>query len=223
MHLSSAPATLAHSYFHAREDLVNYRLSVENARLKGEDEESREVLEVTKLKDATYQEYLTLSKKLLEACDAENGLIGRVHKGGKATKACADRLFKLVGESVGAITAMKEPQAPSSETRTLIVDTLSKHDTWVASNLTQAKKLCADVKEAMSKLAALLKAYSAVLLHCHAPPLAGAPMARNKEKALPEDTSPLMVDLRKRIAAQVSWVTGTAKRSWSMVRVRMSV
>ncbi len=52
-----------------------------------------------------------------------------------------------------------------------------------------------------------LKTYSEVLLHCDDKPLAGA---EHKEKALPADTSPLMVDLRKRIAAQESWVAGLA-------------
>ena len=74
---------------------------------KGE-EESREVVEATQLRrDTTYQEYLVTSKKLLEAGNAENGLIGRVHKGNKATKACADRLFQLVGESVGSMVALE--------------------------------------------------------------------------------------------------------------------
>jgi hypothetical protein len=203
---------LGTQYFRAREDLVDCRLAVENALLKSKGEESREVLEATKLRrDATYQEYLNVSKELLEACDAENGLIGRVHKEKKASKACADRLFQLVGESVGAITGMNQPHVPSSVTKNVIVDTLSKHDAWVANKLAQAQELCANVKEAMTKLAILLKAYSEVLRHCDDNPLAGALFPEHKEKALPEDTSPLMQVLRERIAAQDSWVTGLAR------------
>ena len=90
-------------YFRAHEHLVNCRLSVENLLLEDKGEESREVLEATKLRNATYQEYLAASKKLLEACDAENGLIGRVRKQNrnKATKACAGRLFQVASESGG--------------------------------------------------------------------------------------------------------------------------
>jgi hypothetical protein len=95
--------------FRALEDLFNSRLAVENALLKSESEESREVLESTKLRDATYQESLAASKKLLETCNADNGLIGRVHQRNEATKACAGRLFQLLGESVGEITAMNQP------------------------------------------------------------------------------------------------------------------
>jgi hypothetical protein len=51
---------------------------------------------------------------------------------------------------------MNQPHVPSSETRTLIVETLSKHDAWVANKLAQAQELCANVKEAMTKLAVLL-------------------------------------------------------------------
>ena len=80
---------------------------METALLKSKGEESMEVLEATKSRDATYQEYLSASKKLLEACNAENGPIGRVHKAKKATKACADRLFQLVGESVGNMVALE--------------------------------------------------------------------------------------------------------------------
>ena len=67
-------------YLRARDDLVNCRLSVETALLKSKGEESGEVLEATKMRDTTYQEYLSASKKLLEACNAENGLIGRVQQ-----------------------------------------------------------------------------------------------------------------------------------------------
>jgi serine/threonine protein kinase len=267
---------LGTKYFRAREDLVNCRLAVENALLKNEGEESREVLEATELRDATYLKYLAASKKLLEACNADNGLVGRVQQRKQDTKACADRLFQLVGEfvvsmvaleigaevvfkglmgradlngldgtvvsyqpstkrfgvrvaSIDSIIAVKQEnlelkdevaQAPSSERRTLVVETLSKHDTWVARKLAQAKERCADVKNAMTSLAELLKTYSEVL-RCDDPPLTGALLTEHKpehqEKALPEDTSPLVVDLSERIAAQESWVTGLSREYQSKV------
>ena len=68
---------LGTQYYRALDDIVKCRLAVDNALVKSEGEESREVLEATKLRrDATYQENLVASKKLLEACNAENGLIG---------------------------------------------------------------------------------------------------------------------------------------------------
>ena len=74
------------------------------------------MLEATKLRDATYQEYLSASKKLLEACNAENGLIGRFQQRREATKECADRLFELVGESVASMMALEiDWFAPSSQ------------------------------------------------------------------------------------------------------------
>ncbi len=119
-------------YFRAHEDLVDCRLSVENLLLEDKGEESREVLKATKLRNATYQEYPAASKKLLEACDAENGLIGRVRKQNKATKTCAGRLFQVVGESVGAIT----------ETKTLVVDTFSQNMTLGSQVISPKEKSC---------------------------------------------------------------------------------
>jgi hypothetical protein len=203
---------LGTQYFCALDNLVNCRMDMEKTLLKSEGEQSSEVLESTKLRrDATYQDYLAVSKKLLDACNAGNGMIGRVQQRNETTKACADRLFQLVGESVGVIAAMNQPHVPSSETRTLIVETLAKHDAWVANKLAQSQELCVNVRETMTKLAVLLKAYSEVLLHCDDNPLTGALLAEHKDKALPEDTSPLMEVLHERIATQESWVTCLAR------------
>ena len=98
---------LGTQYLRARDDLVNCRLSVETALLKSKGEESGEVLEATQLRDTTFQEYLSASKNLLEACNAENGLIGRVQQRSEATKECEDRLFQLVGESVASMITLE--------------------------------------------------------------------------------------------------------------------
>ena len=87
---------LSTQYFRARDDLFMCRLNVENAIFKSKGEESTEELEQTKLRDAAYQKYLAVSKKLLDACNSGSGLIGRFHEENKATKARADRLIQLL-------------------------------------------------------------------------------------------------------------------------------
>jgi hypothetical protein len=75
-------------------------MNVENAIFKSKGEESTEVLEQTKLRDVSYEKYLAVSKKVLDACNSGSGLIGRFHEENKATKARADRLIQLLEESV---------------------------------------------------------------------------------------------------------------------------
>jgi hypothetical protein len=91
------------------------------------------------------------------------------------------------------------------------LEALSLHDDWVASKLVEEQELRAKVKEAMTNLALSLKAYSEVLLHCDDPPKAGAPIAHHKEMDIPEDTTPLKVVLRERIAAKETWLAGLAR------------
>jgi serine/threonine protein kinase len=120
---------LSSQYICARDDLCRHRLDVEKAIFKSKGEESTEVLEVTKLRDAAYQKYLAVSKKLLDACNSGSSLTGRIYERNKATKTCADRLFQLLDESV-----VDQPQDPATETKS-VVTTLSLHDDWGANKL----------------------------------------------------------------------------------------
>jgi serine/threonine protein kinase/ubiquitin len=199
---------LSAQYLRALDDLFKCRLDVENALFKSKGEESTEVLEATKLRDATYAEYLAASKNLSDACSTESGLIGRVQERNEATKACVDGLYQLLDESVVVITAMNQPQEPS------VAETLSLHDDWVARKLAEEQELRAKVKEAMINLALSLKAYSEVLLHCDDPPKA---KAHHKQMDIPEDTTPLKVVLRECIAAKEMWLAGIARDYQSKV------
>ena len=120
---------ISKQYSSARDDLCRHRLDVEKAILKSKGEESTEVLEVTKLRDASYEKYLAVSKKLLDACNSGSSLTGRIHERNRATRACADRLSQLLDESV-----TDQPQDPATATRS-VVETLSLHDGWGVSKL----------------------------------------------------------------------------------------
>ena len=102
---------------------------MEKVILKSKGEESTEVLEVTKVRDAAYQKYLALSKKLLDACNSGSSLTGRIHERNKATRSRADCLSQLLDESVADQT-----QDPATATRS-VVETLSLHDDWGVSKL----------------------------------------------------------------------------------------
>ena len=74
-----------------------------------------------------------------------------VLKATKLRKACVDGIYQLLDESVVVITSMN-PQDPSTAT-IIVAETLSLHDDWVSSKLTEVQELCAKVKETMTNLA----------------------------------------------------------------------
>jgi len=134
-------------FLRSRDALVSCRFVVEKGIFKIEGEECMEMLQ----RDAKYQEYLAVCVELVDACNAEDGLIGRVQKANNAIKVLADCLNQLLGESVVAITARAHCRSRT------VIEIVALHDNWVARKLAQAQELRAKVKAAMTNLAVLLR------------------------------------------------------------------